>query len=193
VRSRQKERGFTLIELLVAIGIAMVILAAVTGTFITQSKALYSQEQVNEMQQSARVAIDLMAREIRMAGYNPTDAAFNGVTYSASEMNIKSDLNGDGAIAGAGENVTYTFDAANMTILRNSDGTPQVVAQDVEAFNFQYFDADKNPTTTTADIRQIQISIRARTRNPDPHYSGNNGYRTYQLTSLITPPNLAYE
>jgi hypothetical protein len=80
-----------------------------------------------------------------------------------------------------------------MTILRNSDGTPQVVAQDVEAFNFQYFDADKNPTTTTADIRQIQISIRARTRNPDPHYSGNNGYRTYQLTSLITPPNLAYE
>lgn len=171
----------------------MVILAAVTGTFITQSKALYSQEQVNEMQQSARVAIDLMAREIRMAGYNPTGAAFNGVTYSASEMNIKADLNGDGSIAGGGEDVTYTFDAANMNILRNSGGTPQVVAQEIEAFTFQYLDADKNPTTTTADIRQIQISIRARTRNPDPHYAQNNGHRTYQLTSLITPPNLAYE
>jgi len=48
-------------------------------------------------------------------------------------------------------------------------------------------------TTTTANIRQIRITITARTATPDPRYSANGGYRTYRLTSLVTPKNLALQ
>jgi hypothetical protein len=49
--------------------------------------------------------------------------------------------------------------------------------------------------TTSAendDIRQIKITITARTAKPDPDYTANGGYRTYTLTSYLTPRNLAF-
>jgi len=45
-------------------------------------------------------------------------------------------------------------------------------------------------TADEADIRQIKITITARTAKPDPGYGLNSGYRTYTLTSTLTPPNL---
>jgi hypothetical protein len=47
-------------------------------------------------------------------------------------------------------------------------------------------------TTTEADIRQLSLSITARTAKPDPSYPTNGGYRTFTLSTTITPPNLAY-
>ena len=64
---RGKDAGFTMVEMLVSIGIAMVVLAAVTNTFMAQTKFYNAQEQVNEMQQNVRGAIDLMTREIKLA------------------------------------------------------------------------------------------------------------------------------
>jgi hypothetical protein len=43
----------------------------------------------------------------------------------------------------------------------------------------------------SANIRQVSISITARTAKPDPNYTSNGGYRTYTVTATITPPNLA--
>ena len=45
--------GFTLVELMVSMGIRMVILAAVTTTFMSQTRIYNAQEQINEMQQNA--------------------------------------------------------------------------------------------------------------------------------------------
>ncbi len=63
----KKESGFSLTELVVAIAIGMVILAAVTATFIAQSKSFDAQEQINQMQQNARGAMDIIVREVTPA------------------------------------------------------------------------------------------------------------------------------
>jgi prepilin-type N-terminal cleavage/methylation domain-containing protein len=59
----------TLIELLVAMVISAILIGAVYRTFINQQNTYVVQEQVVDMQQNVRVAINRMMREIRMAGF----------------------------------------------------------------------------------------------------------------------------
>ncbi len=188
----RKADGFTLVELLVSMGIGMAILAAMATTFISQTKYFNAQEQINQMQQNARGAFDIMDREIKMAGYKPAGGSFNGVTYSTSQLRIQADLDGNGSTTGTNEDITYSYDSTNRLITRTTGGTGQTLAENIDAFSFDYKDANGASTAVTANIRQVSISITAKTAKPDPNYSANSGYRTYQVTALITPPNLGY-
>lgn len=186
--------GFTLTELMVAMGIGMVAVAAVTTTFMAQAKFYNAQEQINEMQQNVRGALDVIMRELKMAGYNPNGGTFDGVTYSASQLLIQADLDSSGTISNsstANEQITYAYDSANKQITRKKGtGTAEVLADNITAFAFSYYDGNGAATTTSANTRQVKVDITARTAKPDPNYTSNNGYRTYQLTATITPPNL---
>jgi type IV pilus assembly protein PilW len=186
--------GFTLTELIVAMGIGMVVLAAVTTTFMAQARFYNAQEQINEMQQNARGALDVITRELKMAGYNPNGGTFDGVTYSVSQLMIQADLDGNGGIStssSANEQITYAYDSTNKQITRKmGTGTVEVLADNITAFTFSYLNSSGATTTTSSSIRQVGISITAITAKPDPNYSSNSGYRTYQITATITPPNL---
>jgi type IV pilus assembly protein PilW len=186
--------GFTLTELIVAMGIGMVVLAAVTTTFMAQARFYNAQEQINEMQQNARGALDLITRELKMAGYKPNGGTFDGVTYSTSQLMIQADMDSNGTISSsssANEQITYAYDSANKQITRKmGTGTADILADNITAFAFSYYDGNGTSTTTSANIRQVKVDITARTVKPDPNYTSNDGYRTYQITTTITPPNL---
>jgi type IV pilus assembly protein PilW len=195
---KNKESGFTLVELLISMTIGLIILAALSSTFLMQRKIYDVQEQIVEMVQTARAAMDMMTREIRMAGYDPTGAGFDGITYDADQLEIKADMyetnntgNPDGDTDDSNEHIKYTMDSDYpFEIRRNTGGGRQEFALNIQSFTFEYLDSAGNATTTTADIRQIRITIKARTSKADADYSANNGYRTHTLTSLITPRNL---
>ncbi len=186
--------GFTLTELMVAMGIGMVVLAAVTTTFMAQAKFYNAQEQINEMQQNTRGALDIITRELKMAGYKPNGGTFDGVTYSVSQLMIQADLDGNGGISTSGsanEQISYAYDSTNKQITRKiGTGTVEVLADNITAFTFSYLNSNGATTTTSSSIRQVAISITAIAAKPDLNYSPNNGYRTYQITATITPPNL---
>jgi len=191
-QSRNIENGFTLVELIVSIAISGIVLAAITATFISQSRSYDAQKQINGMQQAARVAMDIMTREIRMAGYDPTDNNIIGiVACSATSIQIRADVvvAADGLTTGTNEDITYTFDDPNDQILRETE----TLVEDIELLDIDCLDSAGLATATTADVRQIQVTIRAKTAKSDPNYTPNGGYRTYTLTSLITPRNLAFE
>lgn len=187
--------GFTLVELMVSMGIGMVILAAVTTTFMSQTRIYNAQEQINEMQQNARGALDILSRELKMAGYKPNGGGFNGVTYSTTQLRVQADLNSDGAISTsstANEQITYAFDNANEQITRAvGSGSAQILAEHISAFTFNYLDSAGAATTVSANIRQVSITITAKTAKPDPNYTSDDGYRTYTMSATITPGNLA--
>jgi type IV pilus assembly protein PilW len=65
----KKNKGLTLIELLIALVLSSVLVASLYRIFITQQNTYTVQDQVADMQQNIRGAIDRMTREIRMAGY----------------------------------------------------------------------------------------------------------------------------
>jgi type IV pilus assembly protein PilW len=196
--------GFTIIELLVSMTISLVVLAAVAKTFTVQTRQNSAEEQMAQMQQNVRGALDLMVREIQMAKYYPAGTAFPagtyGITYSASQLEVKSDVaDSNGTIStatGSVEDIIYAFDSTNFYITRKlgSSGTADIVADNITSFTFAYYDANGTAVTSAGNsgsIRKVTITIAARTAKPDPGYTTNSGYRTYQITADITPPNLA--
>ena len=193
--------GLTLIELMIALSIGMIILGALTSTFILQRKAYNTQEQVIEMTQIARAAMDIIGREVRMAGYfnlsNPMqrDSAdkphFVGIPNTISRLEILADLTGDGDTNDENEQIIYTFDSVNKMIRRNTGGGAQPFAENIQAFSFLYFDADGNPAATDAAIRKIRITITARTVKNDPLNPGR-GAGTLTLIEDVSPRNLRF-
>lgn len=192
--------GFTLVEFLVAITISLVVLTSVSSAFISQRKAYDIQEQMNQMIQDTRGVMEIITSDLKLAGFDPekgisghTDVV--GIPYSASQLEIRADLDGDGSAVStdANEVIIYTFDSTNHEIERNSGQNwdyAKVLAENIQSFSFNYLDADGNTTTTTANIRMVEISITARMDKPDPEYGQNGGYRTYTLKSVVKPPNL---
>jgi prepilin-type N-terminal cleavage/methylation domain-containing protein len=79
----KKDKGITLIELLVALVISGLLIAAAYRIFNGQQKTKVVQEQVVDMQQNVRAAINRMMTEIRMANFggNVSDVLpLNGFT-----------------------------------------------------------------------------------------------------------------
>lgn len=195
--SREKNAaGFTLTELMVAIAIGMVVIASVAGTFRAQTRQNKAEEEISQLHQNVRGALDLMSRELMQAGYKAPDGTVTGVTYSATQLLIQADINGNGSIDTSNtslEYIIYTRNSGTNQLTRQlgSSGTPEVVADNITECDFTYKDASDATTTTSASIRKVTITITGRAANPDPSYTTNGGYRTYQLSADITPPNLA--
>ena len=190
--SAHTTRGFTLIEILIATAIGSLVLAAIVDTFVTQRKSYDLQEQMAEMTQNARIGVEMLSREVRMAGYDPTGANFDAIPYDNTKLQVQADLNGDGDLDDTDETITYFRDAATLQIIRETNGSQQPLVENITAFDFNYLDQAGNSVTTSAEVYQIQVTITARTAEIDPHYPNNGGYRTLTLTSLITPRNLKY-
>ena len=64
------KKGVSLIELLVALVICGIVVAGVYRFFITQNRAYSVQDQVIEAQQNVRLAMEILLRDLRMAGYD---------------------------------------------------------------------------------------------------------------------------
>ncbi len=185
---RSKSGGFTLVELLVGILLSGIVLAGLYSIFISQQRAFSAQERVAEMNQNIRAAMDLMTREIRLAGYKTSTATFTGIaTAQASTIQVLADLNQDGDTADSNEDITYSYNAGTLQIWRNYYTLP--IAENITSLSFTYRDANNNVTATLANIRKVTLSITARTAYPDP---GTGLYGSITLTSDVTPRNLAF-
>jgi type IV pilus assembly protein PilW len=194
---KNNELGFTLIELVIGLAISLILMGVAVSIFNVQRKSYIMQEQVTEMQQNVRVAMDMMIREIRMAGYDPTESGFIGIgTNTTTLLQILADLDGDGAITGTSstnEDITYRYYNANdatypRQIMRNTGGGFQPLAENIDGCNFLYYDGNGIATTTASSIRQIRITVTGMTDKPDPNF----GFSYGTLTSRVTPINLGY-
>ncbi|MBW2058342.1 MAG: prepilin-type N-terminal cleavage/methylation domain-containing protein [Deltaproteobacteria bacterium] len=65
--------GFTLIELIVAMAVAGIVLAGAYEVFRAQQRTYMAQDQVAEMQQNARAAMNLLTKDLRMVGHGVPD------------------------------------------------------------------------------------------------------------------------
>jgi type IV pilus assembly protein PilW len=67
---RVNRKGVTLIELLVALVICGFVIAGIYRVFVAQTRAYTVQDQVVEVQQGIRTAMEILLRDVRMAGYD---------------------------------------------------------------------------------------------------------------------------
>jgi type IV pilus assembly protein PilW len=204
MHGHNKSVGFTIVELLISMMVGLLILFAVYETFTVHNRQFKTQELSVEMLQNARVGLDFIVRELRMAGYNPADTlnlctgtntAANspcvGITsIAANSISFTADLNGNGNLTAddtnPDENITY--DINNSVMRRTSNGTLQPVVMNISALSFTYYDGSNQTTTDLALIRKIRISITAQATAPGV----NNAYQSITVSSDIVPKALAY-
>lgn len=79
-------RGFTLIEILIALGTFFIILFAIYSSFESSQATYAAGEQRADIQQGARIAMEMMSADLRLAGYGFPAGA--GAITAASPTDI---------------------------------------------------------------------------------------------------------
>jgi len=157
VTSLRGQEGFTLVELMVAMSIFLLILVGIFQVFDPSRNAYQVSERKLGVQQNARVAMDRMARQIRMAGYFPenTDADNTNDLSNSVQVATESGLavSGDLDMLGASSVYTFCLDNTGLRRVRGTIGNGasyicgngELMAESVTGLRFAYFDSANNP------------------------------------------------
>ena len=68
-RALTLQRGFSLVELMVAMVLGLIILGALILTFTANKRSYESQNTFARIQENGRYAMDLIIKDLRLAGY----------------------------------------------------------------------------------------------------------------------------
>ena len=110
-----REKGFTLVELMMSLVIAAILIVAIYRLYGSTQRNYLAQNQLIDLQQNARIGIDEMIREIRLAGYQ---AYCDPVTANTALFEFEADTD----LSGKPERIIYKLDVANKQLLRASSG-----------------------------------------------------------------------
>ncbi len=109
-----------------------------------------------EAQQSARVALERLAGEIRGAGVG--GAGFDAIAVAEpARIVLQSDLDGDGATTGRGEAITWRL--AGTVLRRDAGGGAQPVVEGVASLRLEYLDAAGGATSVPGAVRTVVITL----------------------------------
>ena len=154
IRSILDKKGITLIELLVVMVIATITMAGIYRVFIYQTKTYAIQDQVMDVQQNVRGAMEILLRDLRMTGFDD-DNPNSDVTIAnplltpvqASDITINYEyyersLVGTEAQRYQSHQVRYWRDAGTSTlrrtITRDAAATTETILDNVNALTFTY-------------------------------------------------------
>lgn len=197
-KKTNRQDGFTLVELLIAIFITGVISVAIYSMYNTFYRQAGVLDQWGVAQQNARVALNLMERELVNAGYAAdtthiiTEATGGSIQFiysdpntTASRLKVRYGTQTSGGV----KKLVRTFE--NLT----TGTTPQTdeVIEYVETLEFIYYDIDGNvvdPTDTEAARDTIKfVTIRLVTRTKD-NVPGTAAPGTFMLDTHIRLRNI---
>jgi len=159
--------GVTLVELLVATALGLVGMATILSFNRAQFFALRDQATQLDIQTSTRAIVDLFAREVRRAGRDPAcTKAFAAVASgSASQVHIQEDLNSNGVLDAATEDLTYRI-VNSRRIERVAGTTVDVLIDgvDLTGSRIRYFDGGGTELLPSPALSAAQLAAARRVR-----------------------------
>jgi prepilin-type N-terminal cleavage/methylation domain-containing protein len=158
--------GFTMIEMLIAIGMLSILFGSIYNGFVNLNRSYTTENVKAGIQQNARIGVEFMVHDIRLAGLDPLSSANAGILQAtASSIRFSADANLDGDVADPFEDIRYGL---NGSILEQTNhlGT-ETLLDSVEAIQFRYFDDADPPQEIAAPvsgadlerIRSVGISL----------------------------------
>lgn len=157
-------KGFSLVELLVVMVIMGLVMTAVYGLFINNKRTSATSEEVVDVQQNLRVAMETLVSDIRMAGYLIPDGALP-ITSMPNTIGIDTDdpPNNDVIDDGGEFFILQTSSSAKTYARVVSDGADIVVEDGMaELFRSDEFIRVIRPTSLTDVTGEWKIGT------PDP-------------------------
>lgn len=149
IKPHNNQSGFTLIEIIIVIVITSII-AGIAAIIILQGVRAYQTEvSYSDIHNQGRLAIERMAREIRMT------RSCNDIT---GPSNPDTDLQ---FVDVAGNAIRFLYSSPNLQRNENG-GTLWTLANNVQSATFNYYDRNNNLTTSCTspnDIWFIQIDL----------------------------------
>jgi hypothetical protein len=152
------DRNVSLAQLLVATALTGVMLSGL-WTALDEGQRVYASGSAQvEIAQSGRVGLQRLVNELREAGHGPHPERFTAIALAEpSTIVLQQDLDGDGAIFGNGETVTWLL--RGSVLRRNAGGGAQPIINGVTQFLLTYLDGRGTVTTRLPDIRVVQVRL----------------------------------
>jgi len=176
------ESGLTLVELMIVLVLSLFLMAAVYLTFQVQKGTSDTQHEVVAVQQDVRALMDIMARDIRMAGCDPTmnsNAGLLAAQCSSTGIGFTMDLNDDGDTADADEQVRYTY--AGTVLTRTVGGVATELTTRATDFSLAFLDANNAVIVPTGpggvlqdteaevrSVRSVRVTLQLQSAKKDP-------------------------
>ena len=174
-------RGLTLIELLVALTITGLLVGGIYRTFVSQQHTYTVQEQIVDMQQNVRLAINRMTRELRMAGYGRVGATFfgSGAVHGIYQNAITPGGGGNSVTVVGGYQALTTL-SANAT-----SGSKTILVNNASGFNTdkkQYISINGTESLQIQKITGNQIDFKGGTQLSEDHFAGEPVFLIMAIT-----------
>jgi type IV pilus assembly protein PilW len=163
--------GFSLIELMIVIAILAILFTFIYKGFEQLNRYSTAENVKASTQQSARIGVEMMVQDIRLAGLNPLGTAGAGiVAASPTSFQFTADLNFDGALNSSFENITYDLNGTdlrqrNINLSADFEVLLENVTTTVTTPLFTYFDdtgtaiPEADLATRLTDIRTVGITL----------------------------------
>ena len=158
--------GFTVAELVMALAMMMMVMAAMVSLLISLNRSYTAQNVAAGVQQVTRAGINIMTRDIHMAGLNPLKINQIGILEaSVDKIRFQHDTNGNGTIETDQDEDTAYLLNRNHQLIRQKDGNTRSnksMVNHVEDLTFKYLDRDDEETSILDDIQSVEISLMVR-------------------------------
>jgi Tfp pilus assembly protein PilW len=180
------ERGTTIVELLAGVTLGLLVLAATAALLIAGLAAWERAGARAEAVAAAAAALDQIARDVRVAGYDPRAAGVAGIVAAGpARLELAADLDGDGAIdAGSEERVGYRRATSSASLLRVVGAQAMPILSDLtsDGFRLRYFDGDggeldPGDPDALAAVRLVTIDLATRSGPGAPPVRAGGGAR----------------
>ena len=86
----KQTEGFSLVELLITAVILIIALLFIFEVVVSQKKSVKAEYELIKMAQNTRASVDILLRELRMAGYKTLEADFVNSTVLSSLLRFLS-------------------------------------------------------------------------------------------------------
>jgi len=152
--------GFTMMEMLMALAIVSIAFGTIYKSFEQLNRSTATENVKAGTQQAVRIAVDFMVQDIRLAGLNPLGSPGIGIQAISSEsIQFTMDANFDGDDADTFEDLTYTYNSANGTLIQTNHLGDMVLIDNITSLNFTYLDSEDQTTSDLDEIRSVAISL----------------------------------
>lgn len=177
-------RGYTILELLVALLLTGVIAAAGFSFYVSMHNSATTQEDISNMQHTARSSLQEMAKSLRMAGYKLNGHAPYRIAGDSLYIFYSDTKPVDTVVYYLNKNLLLASGRPTgwqplYLMKRVNSETPAIFSDVVRSISY-----------TVIDSATIEISIEAQTIKADDTWQLNSGYRSFTSTERVSIRNL---